>query len=96
MNRNIIDIISDFLSSDINVFFLNFTLYGLLFYIVSPTLSTSQTIFMFVILVILSVLQHIKGVAQGMVIATIHREEMEQEIVQYMKKLEQEETQDEE
>ena len=51
---------------------------------------------MFVILVILSVLQHIKGVAQGMVIATIHREEMEQEIVQYMKKLEQEETQDEE
>ena len=96
MNRNIIDIISDFLSSDINVFFLNFTLYGLLFYIVSPTLSTSQTIFMFVILVILSVLQHIRCVAQGMVIATIHREEMEQEIVQYMKELEQEETQDEE
>lgn len=87
MKLSVTDTISNFLASGINTFLLNMILYGLLFYVITPTLSTHQIAFVVVLLVILSVLAHIKGLTQGMVIATVHREQMEKEIARFMNEM---------
>jgi len=85
--------INDFLVSPINSFILNVLLYGLIFHTINPVVNFKQSVFILIILVIINILTHMKGISKGMFIATVHRKELDK-FMKMMDELEKKEHED--
>ena len=85
--KQVIDSITNFLSSKINLTVLQCILYGILGYMLRVHYSWTQFIIIFVILLVIQFITHVKGISQGMVMRHIMEEES-QELMKFLKQIE--------
>jgi|15BtaG_2_1085339.scaffolds.fasta_scaffold20695_4 phosphotransferase system glucose/maltose/N-acetylglucosamine-specific IIC component len=83
---NVLNMIANFLTSKLNVYLLYTLSYGLIYYILTSSNSLNSSISMTVsiigITIFIHIISRITGVSRGMLIATIHKEELDEIIKQ--------------
>ena len=74
--------ISAFLGNRINSFLIDILLYGMICYMVLPYFNMIQILILTIILILLSVKNMLINVAKGMMMATLHREFIDETLQQ--------------
>ena len=72
-NKSLMAAIETFLSNPTNIVVLTMFMYLVLYMLIMPMLSLGQVVASSIILIIISVLQHIRGVSKGILIAVVHK-----------------------
>ena len=72
-NKALMSAIENFLSNSINIVVLTVFMYVVLYMLIMPILTFSQMITVSIILIIISVLQHIRGVSKGILLAVVYK-----------------------
>jgi len=86
MRNRIEDTFAEFIGNRTNAIMVDVVLYGMVFYIISLTnITMVQSIGILILLVIINLLNEIKNVAKGMMIATLHREKIKDALKQIEK-----------
>jgi hypothetical protein len=79
IEMNVLNMIAEFLTSKLNVILLNILSYGLIYYILTTSNSSvSMTTSIIGITIFIHLIAHTVGVTRGMIIATIHKEELDE------------------
>ena len=72
-NKTLMVATEKFLGNTTNVLLLTLFMYFVLYMLITPMLTLGQVMAASVILIVISVLQHIRGVSKGILIAVIYK-----------------------
>lgn len=85
--KQIINMLTDFLSSRINLTILQCSLYLVLGYMLNLHYNWTQLSIVAIVIILINFITHIKGVSHGMIISEIMHEENHQ-LMKFLKKME--------